>query len=211
MLRHLLPLATLAVLSLPLVGQSAPERVLVPLALAGQLPGANNSLWETRLSMANTGTNTVVVEGLDPDCSIGFCPPEVDILPGFTIFPRPLITNGALSLLLHVGAGSDALTIQLRVQDVSRQAETWGTSIPVVRERDAFTDTFHLLDIPVDNARARSLLRVYSFANDAPATVLVRIYKTLPEQAISYQDGTPDVLLGEHTLVLPARDSLGWP
>lgn len=204
-------LLSLTLFALPLSGQSAPERVLVPLALAGQLPGANGSLWETRLAIANTGTNTVLVEGLDPECGIGFCPPEVDILPGFTIFPNPLIANGALSLLLRVGAGGDDLTVHLRVQDVSRQAETWGTSIPVVRERDAFTAKFNLLDIPVDNARLRSLLRVYSFANEAPGAVLVQIYQTLPGQSLSFEDGTRDVLLGEHTLALPAGQSSTSP
>lgn len=34
-----------------LFGQPLPERVLVPIAIEGQIAGAGGSLWETRLSI----------------------------------------------------------------------------------------------------------------------------------------------------------------
>lgn len=193
--------------SLTVLAQPAPERVLVPIAIEGQVPGANGSLWETRLAISNPGSAAVVVEGIEAGCN-GICTGVQPIIePGFTIFPIPLVPNGAFALLLHVGPGGDELDIHLRVQDVSRQADTWGTSIPVVRESDAFTGKFNLIDIPVDNARFRSLLRVYGFANNVDGAVLVRIFKTLPEQREPFHSFVPDALLAEHTLHLPATPS----
>jgi hypothetical protein len=64
------------------------------------------------------------------------------------------------------------------VQDVSRQSETWGTSIPVLRERDVRTARLQLLDVPADT-RFRSALCVYDFdsVNDSPSSaVRFRIY-----------------------------------
>ena len=54
------------------------------------------------------------------------------------------------------------LSFALRVRDVSRQAEGFGTQIPVVRERD-FThgDDIALLDVPVD-PRYRVKVRLYA-------------------------------------------------
>lgn len=212
MFRYLLLLVSLGCSASTVFGQSALERVLVPVVLTGQLPGANGSVWETRLSIANPGTARVVVEGIDPGCNFGLCLEDGAVVePGSTIFPIPLVTEGALALLLRVGEGGDDLTIQLRVQDVSRQAETWGTIIPVVRERDAFTGKFNLVDIPVDQARSRSLLRVYSFSNDVEGAVFVRIFKIYPGVTLPLQGTIPDVLLGEHTLQLPRGQSSTTP
>jgi len=80
-------------------------------------------------------------------------------------------------MFVYVGAaGAGKVTFNLRVQDTSRQAQTWGTTIPVVREKDVYTSTLHLLDVPVDS-HFRSALRIYDFdADDAPKQVRVRIY-----------------------------------
>ncbi|MHB0969207.1 MAG: hypothetical protein ACYC7A_00045 [Thermoanaerobaculia bacterium] len=48
----------------------------------------------------------------------------------------------------------------LRVQDVSRQALTWGTEIPVVRENAFRTGRISLPQVPLD-ARFRPMLRIY--------------------------------------------------
>jgi hypothetical protein len=64
------------------------------------------------------------------------------------------------------------------VQDLSRQAQTWGTEMPVVLEDDAFRQTIHLLDVPVSK-EFRSLLRVYDFgpSRDVPKTVRYRVFE----------------------------------
>jgi hypothetical protein len=80
---------------------------------------------------------------------------------------------------LYIGApGAGKVTFSLRVQDISRQSQTWGPAIPVVREKDAFTSTLQLLDVPVE-AHFRSALRIYDFDTgvpDAPRQVRVRIF-----------------------------------
>src|SRR5438105_3909947 len=74
-----------------------------------------------------------------------------------------------------------SISLSLRVQDVSREARTWGTTVPVVRERDAFTGRLQLLDVPVDD-RFRVALRVYDF-DEPPASgsydraVRIRFYQ----------------------------------
>lgn len=90
--------------------------------------------------------------------------------------------------------------MQLRVQDISRQALTWGTSIPVVRERDLFTTrTLNLTDI-VQNDRFRSLLRIYDFdpsgnGSSPDREVLVRIYAL--GSSTTGVNAVPDRLLTE--------------
>lgn len=55
------------------------------------------------------------------------------------------------------------LAFSLRVRDTSRQAEGWGTRVPVVREKDLFHDAYvTLLDVPVD-PKYRVKVRVYAF------------------------------------------------
>ncbi len=64
-------------------------------------------------------------------------------------------------LLLYVRRTlADEVAFNLRIQDVSRQALTWGTEIPVVRERDLRTEAVDLLDVPTDS-RFRVALRIY--------------------------------------------------
>jgi len=64
--------------------------------------------------------------------------------------------------LLVPRAEAPLMAFSLRVRDVSRQADSFGTSIPVVRENQFFRGTITLLDVPVDPA-FRSKLRVYGF------------------------------------------------
>lgn len=68
------------------------------------------------------------------------------------------------------------LAVQLRVRDLSRQAESWGTEVPVVRDREMLTATAHLLDIPV-RSDFRSHLRVYGASSPSGlGDVRVRFY-----------------------------------
>ena len=72
-----------------------------------------------------------------------------------------------VALLVPRGEADD-MAFSLRVRDVSREAEGFGTTIPVVRESDMFSDTtITLLDVPVD-ARYRTKIRVYAFPDPYP-------------------------------------------
>jgi hypothetical protein len=163
-------------LSLPLKAQPTLqppyERVLIPLFVSGSLPGAFGSLWTTQLTVRNESDDSVVVTNL-PIGLCGLCPPSE---PRST-FSLPLfVHNPNAGTFLYIGSpGAGKVTFTLRVQDVSRQAQTWGTAVPVVRERDVHSDTLQLLDIPTDR-RFRTTLRVYDFDTPDNRSVRLRIY-----------------------------------
>ncbi|HEY0592969.1 MAG TPA: hypothetical protein VGF40_14445, partial [Thermoanaerobaculia bacterium] len=52
----------------------------------------------------------------------------------------------------------------LHVRDLSRAGESFGTEIPVVREREIGRAPIRLLDVPVGDGRYRVMLRVYDLA-----------------------------------------------
>ncbi|MDP9360066.1 MAG: hypothetical protein M3P29_01305 [Acidobacteriota bacterium] len=86
---------------------------------------------------------------------------------------------------------ADSVQITLRAQDVSRQSQTWGTLIPVVREQHFSNRPFSLPDIPIDS-RFRQSIRVYALDGTRPAAVRISVYGL-------YDIGEPqkaDVLLG---------------
>src|SRR3954451_7071961 len=59
---------------------------------------------------------------------------------------------------------TDSLHLASRVRDTSRQAQTAGTEVPVVRERD-FRSRLSFMNVPVD-ARYRLTLRLWSIGDD---------------------------------------------
>ncbi len=157
------------------ISQTPYERVLVPITVSAPLPGAYGSVWTTALTVRNDSDEAVVVT-TTPVALCGECPP----VPPRTTFNFPLVVpDQNLGAFVYVGSpGFGKVTFMLRVQDVSRQAQTWGTQIPVVRERNVYTGKLQLLDIPVDS-HSRSALRVYDFDPPAPAApraVRLRIY-----------------------------------
>lgn len=116
---------------------------------------------------------------------------------------------------LYVERGRERdVTISLRAQDVSRQAQTWGTHIPVVPESAAFTgeQVLSLVDVPV-GVEFRSLLRVYDFDPGEPRRVHLRFYE-LRSSNTSSNGAAADVLLGELLLTVrtdPGLDPLHGP
>jgi hypothetical protein len=151
------------------------EKVLVPIMTTGLLPGAYGSMWGTSLTVRNESDDYVEISSLVASC-LYECPFG---RPPHTTFPAGDYTlNPNAGEFFYVGApGAGKVTFSLRIQDFSRQSQTWGTSIPVVREKNAYTTTLHLLDVPVD-ANFRNTLRIYDFDtpfDDEPRQVRVRI------------------------------------
>jgi hypothetical protein len=96
----------------------------------------------------------------------------------------------------------------LRVRDLSRQALTWGTTIPVIREAQTFASRLELLDVPTD-ARFRVALRVYDFDAPNSRSVRLRIYdrsKDNPVPTLPPQTALVDVVLRLET---PVEDVYG--
>lgn len=144
-------------------------RLLIPIASSG--PGAFESQWVTDLAIHNASEEIVYPEG-------PFCNPFI-LAPCIQYFIDPHTTGhhqlypigqpGAFIYLPRRLAAD--IDIQLRVQDLSRQAETWGTAIPVVRDTD-FRGIVRLHAIPTDG-RFRDTLRIYGSVTGGVAKVRV--------------------------------------
>src|SRR5947209_4818998 len=137
---------------------SSYQRVLLPV-IASNTPGAFDSLWQSEVSLSNHSDTAVTI-------TYGQCEGQ-----GLFCFSLPVPAHGSAfltpsnsggGLFLSVPRGRiDDIDINLRVQDVSRQSQTWGTQIPVVRDTD-FRAVVLLHNVPTD-ARFRSGLRAYNY------------------------------------------------
>jgi hypothetical protein len=147
--------------------QSTPyeEAILLPITLAKPIPGAFGSLWATDLRVHASGGDIIFRE-FGPAC--GACLPTVRVASG-TTQTLPLvgrIVGQPLGTLVFVRRETAKNAVfNLRIQDLSRQALTWGTELPVVRERDFRTEPLTLINIPTD-ARFRQALRIYDLNVD---------------------------------------------
>jgi hypothetical protein len=136
------------------------ERVLFPVLFNSK--GAHGSDWVSEAAIANPSRwfieNFNRIDALpciDYGCSQLLSP--ASFLPfGGSGYPQGIA-------LLVPRAEASRLAFSLRVRDVARQAEGYGTEVPVVREEDMFTNAvLTLLDVPLD-PRYRTKVRVYSF------------------------------------------------
>jgi len=132
--------------------------LFVPVS-ANDVPGAYGSIWRTELNVHNPTEFTVPLDGYLCDAPNASACPRVSLSPGQT-----------KSIMLYPGRGEggtlwvpngivDQLSLSLRVRDLSRNADDWGTELPVVRwAMRAFVQ--RLLDVPTD-PRYRVLLRAF--------------------------------------------------
>jgi hypothetical protein len=151
------------------------DRLLLPVFIP-TTPGAFSSQFISRFTMLNKADAPLDVYGVRFPCFIECPSPETMAT---TIEKDNAVTNllqtGHPGTFLFVPKGrADDFTGTLRVQDLSRQAETWGTEIPIVRDRDFTTGTTNLLDVPLHEG-FRETLRVYA-ATDG--LVRARVYET---------------------------------
>lgn len=153
------------------IDHAAYEAILIPLVFSGS--GLFGSQWTTELWVHNFSDSDVTQ--FNGPFTVRFC----IVAP----CPQPIEAGRAVKLdsaqfpegrMMYVPRGSaDALHFALRVRDLSRQSETHGVEIPVIRERDLRAFPFSLLNVPGD-AQFRSRLRVYSI--DPPKVVSVRLF-----------------------------------
>lgn len=189
------------------------DRVLLPTASAREVPGQFGSRWLSRVSVLNRSQSSVWILGYDANCH--FLPCFVSRTPnGVTFYPivdDRFAVGG--TILLVERAYSDEVEIHLRTQDLSRQAEAWGTEIPTVRERDLRSGPLTLLDVPLEG-KFRENLRVYDFSSVPNAAALVRFYRTDSSlgSPITGQEPSPakDVLLAELSVPLKTQGFTGF-
>lgn len=131
------------------------ERVLFPVSFDGT--GAFGSQWTTDNAVYLVGRTTVLSQSCG--CTVVFSGRVT------------VVNNNAPSgRLLFVGRDTyDVLSASSRIRDTTRQAQTAGTSVPVVFERD-FVDTPLVFANVPPPTNARVTLRVWSLA---PAQIAV--------------------------------------
>jgi hypothetical protein len=154
---RLIPLVFIALLSTSAFGQTV-SRVLIPVAV-GPSPGAFGSLWVSEFWARNDASSSRSFDA-DEFC-VTLCAPKT-LVPTETrqvpFSPQPA---GDPGLIAYVEGLPGDVTFNLRVRDLSRQAETWGTELPVIHEGDLLTGEKSLLNVPVES-RFRQTLRIYS-------------------------------------------------
>lgn len=181
--------------------QEVVEKVLIPVVTFDPVPGANGSLWDTELVVTNTSPSAIRVHGvLERDCQGLPCTNVETVPPKTTMAIFPIGGSDRLAALIRVEGASESVFFNLRVRDLSRQSETWGTQLPVVRERDLRTGMTVLANIPVQD-QFRQTLRIYGMAGDAGAELRLRLYEIRPGELGSALP-TPDSLLGEKVVTL---------
>jgi hypothetical protein len=202
---YLVLLATLAILISAKSGDAAGpyERILIPVYGAQALPGAFGSLWTSEFIVRNNSDSYIeILQRLSGLC--GACPlPPVQ--PRTTLAYLANVPNPGAGIFLYVPiSGMPNISFNARIQDVSRQALTWGTEIPIVHEREAVSGTLYLVNVPADD-RFRQTLRIYDFDGRDGAQVMVRVYPNasstlLSESVITLKQGSID-----------DSPSPGWP
>jgi hypothetical protein len=175
------------------------EKVLLPSVVNLPLPGSFGSRWVTRLTVTNPTDHSI-----DEYYALLY---GTEVHQGVAPMSTPLPANSTVEVATledDAGVGRrgifyfvdrrfiDQIQISLRVQDLSRQSQTWGTALPVVRERQFVNRTVTLNDVRVD-ASSRMALRIYSLDTTQPSKVKVSIYGF---KAGLLANTPPDVLLG---------------
>jgi hypothetical protein len=177
------------------------EVVLFPVVHETPIPGGYGSLWETEMWVRNSAGEPVIFGGQgEPYCPDPFCFGGIPVLlaPGTSrIVPAmsPLWEGGLFYLEKKF---SDQVFFSLRVRDLSRNEESAGTYIPVVRESELYSEAFELLNVPMDAGRVH--LRLYGLSDRQP-TVQLTIFRADSEE----------VLFSAHVLLYGHSPSTDFP
>ncbi|HEX8154532.1 MAG TPA: hypothetical protein VF698_15465 [Thermoanaerobaculia bacterium] len=143
------------------------QRVLVPLSVA-ELAGANGSRWTTELWAVNHSGEAAWVAPLP--CivsSASICADQIDIPAGRSVRLPPL-GNASYPGVLALIPAWNAVSLTLHVRDLSKQSESWGTEIPVVRESEFFTRPTSASGIAFGRDY-RHTLRLYALLDNRPS------------------------------------------
>jgi hypothetical protein len=165
----------------------------------------------TTLVLTNTSAAPIDVQGPHGDCQLT-CPQPVRVpflRPDTTVNVESMVASQSIPAAFLRTKPGDAIHLNttLRTQDISRANETWGTTLPIVRERDLFASTFGLTGIATD-PQFRSILRIYDVDATTPPQARVRIYRVRPGASVKNPPTFADELLQELTPVfaLPQDD-----
>lgn len=151
------------------------RRFLVPLT-GFERAGANGSLWTTELMLNNTTQEEVrpIYRFCDADSPI-ITPPcsPLSISPQWSQIVGVFAQEGRDGAFVYLHKSqAEGVEFELRARDVSREAQGWGTEVPVVPV-EQFRTTIRLLDLPND-PRYRMTLRIYG-ADEHPRRVQITV------------------------------------
>jgi len=178
------------------------EKLLVPVPI-NEIDGAFGSRWKTTLVLTNMDSIPIELQGPQGTCNM-LCPnpaPVPRLQPESTVNVEAMVSSQIIPAAFLRTAPGDAARLgsTLRVQDLSRSNETWGTTIPLLRADDLFAATFGMTGIATD-PQFRAVLRLYDVDGSTPPQVAVRIYRVNENASITSVQ-PPDELLQEFTPV----------
>lgn len=136
------------------------DTYLLPV-VAQSAPGAFGSVWTTDLTIHNGSSPAITLHA--PTCLpiLTSCTPFPIVLgEGETVMPQVYPRESSQGVLIDVLQPHPGLAMELRVRDLSRESQTWGTELPIV-STNKFQILIRLIDIPTDS-RFRTTLRIYS-------------------------------------------------
>ena len=147
-------------------GREGFRRVLVPIAFRGEVPGAFGSRWVTELN------GRVFYPGQVEVTRTPFSEPPHKVEGPFTFADLPPAHSGGVFVYVPEGYFLD---LSLRVRDVSRAQENFGTEVPLVTSEET-TPAFYqmFLNVPM-GPKYRQTLRIYNFEGKRRAQIGVRI------------------------------------
>ena len=152
------------------------ERVLLP-TFTPPVHGAFGSEFHTDLRISNRGTGKVSFYGLQARCPFQVCdeiPADVPfhVEGGEEIEPDDVVYRGnpAKFIWMKKDPGA-AMTMSLRVHDVTRADLNFGTEIPIVKDDEWVNNRIVFVGVPSD-PRFRNTLRIYG---QFPFTALVKV------------------------------------
>ena len=166
------------------------ETILLPLYMP-PVRGAFGSEFQTIVTAAaKTDRSNPVVVGIDMTC-LPISPPgtamdQIELKSFFEPEELPVRCSTWPARMLFVSKEtSENTTFNVRVLDVTRNAQSHGTEIPVVRSADMKNEPVVLVNVPID-ARFRNTLRIYS---PSQAAIPIRITIGNIERIVTLQAG----------------------
>ncbi len=191
------------------------DRVLVPLFESVPRPGAFGSLWATELLIRNNSAQQIplIPPICNPPIPARFCNTPTILAQHVTLRVNAFcgVPSGPLMLNVPRGMGERVLA-SLRVINLSRSAEQYGTSIPIVREKDLKTGIAQILDVPNSDG-LRSSLHIFDFDSRDTSAFEVRAYDLEMDELISAATlqtrGVPPGRAGEVEIVQPGYVNVG--
>ena len=194
--RILVSAVVLAAASLAAADAEPVEKALIPVYAAEPVPGVNGSLWTTDLWVSNSADSVATIGGIVWDCLLPECYLPAPLPPEVTILTGPLAAEPLRGVLVSVDADHpEQSAFGLRFRDLSRQATTGGTELPVPRQGAFRSSRFSIVDVPVTDG-FRQTLRIYEL-DGAPRAALVRIRLFRIDEDRHFLSDDPDTLLGE--------------